>query len=241
MIINADDFGLNDHCTAAIAESFRQGLITDSTILANGDAFEEAVKLGKSEFADKVGIHFNLTEGRPLTEKIKQLDAFCNDGLFHGRINRLKPLNREERRAVYDELTAQIRKLKDAGIKINHADSHHHIHTGIFIAPIVLRVCRENEIESVRIHRNIGEISLGKKIIKYLYNSLLKRTFKTTAYMGGADDIDLKESPRGIIEIMVHPDLDKNGNIIDRRESGGPLLSSIKYWEDSKRTSYSQL
>jgi predicted glycoside hydrolase/deacetylase ChbG (UPF0249 family) len=44
VIINADDFGLNSLCTAAICQAFEQGLITDTTMVANGEAVEAAVE-----------------------------------------------------------------------------------------------------------------------------------------------------------------------------------------------------
>lgn len=240
VIINADDFGLTQSCTEAIAQSFRDGLITDTTLVANGAAFDEAAQLGATEFIDKIGIHFNLTEGKPLTESIKLLPAFCNNGFFHGMINRAKLLNKLERQAVYEELSAQCHKVIKAGIKITHADSHHHIHTGIFFAPIVFKVCRENGIKTIRLHRNIGSISWLKKIVKVLYNFILKKSFRTTDYMGGADDIDYKRTLKGTVEIMVHPDLDSQGEIVDRRGNDGPHLGSIRYWNDSEKISYSQ-
>ena len=43
VIINADDFGLNEHCSLAIAEAFKKGLITDTTMVANGEYFDDAV------------------------------------------------------------------------------------------------------------------------------------------------------------------------------------------------------
>lgn len=241
LIINADDFGLTASCTQAIAQSLRDGLVTDTTMVANGEAFEQAAQLAVREFAGKVGIHFNLTEGRPLTQDIRELAAFCADGAFHGKINRLKRLDRREKQAVYDELNAQCRKLKDASIEITHADSHHHIHTGIFIAPIVMRVCRENAIEAIRLHRNMGQISTVKRMVKYLYNMAQRRRFKTTDYMGSADDVSLATPITGTVEIMVHPDIDIHGNIIDRREDGGPLLSTLNYWPDAVKINYRQL
>lgn len=241
LIVNADDFGLNTSCTRAIAQSFRAGHITDTTIVANGEAFEEAVSLATTEFIDKVGIHFNLTEGEPLTEDIKSLSSFCLNGLFHGKINRGRLLNKIERRAVYKELSAQCNKVREAGVRITHADSHHHIHTGLFIAPIVLRVCRENGIQIVRSHRNIGQISPVKKVAKAIFNRILKKSYKTTDYMGGADDVECTRSLKGVVEIMVHPDFDEKGNIIDRRGFSGPLLGSIKYWDNSTKICFSQL
>lgn len=45
IIINADDFGQTESCTKAIYEAFESGLITDTTMVANGDAMELAFAL----------------------------------------------------------------------------------------------------------------------------------------------------------------------------------------------------
>lgn len=245
-IINADDFGLSKSVNKAITDAFEGGLISNTTMLANGGYFDEAVKLaGEHNFSDKVGIHFNLTQGIPLTDDMKNCAAFCEDGKFHKRINRLKPLNKSEKAAVYKELSAQAQKIKSAGFDIDHADSHHHIHTAVFIAPIVLRVCRENGINKIRLHRNIGAIPSYKKLIKNLYNkNLNKKGFLTVKHFGSLKDIgDILPDN---LEIMVHPDYDKNGAIIDRRgmeddfPTGVPLYSvSDKY--GTELTSYGDL
>lgn len=242
--INADDFGLNESCTKAICQAFAEGLITDTTMVANGDAFAEAiVQIQRCRLHDKIGIHFNLTEGRPLTEKISALPTFAEKSCFHGKINRYKRLNKQERAAVYGELSAQIEKLEKAGVKVNHADSHHHIHTAPFIAPIVFRVCKEHGIRKIRLHRNIGTIARYKMLMKKIYNKKLHKQFVSTDYFGSIDDAKT-ELPDGVIEIMVHPDYDKNGNLIDRKgeECTGALLSNIsKIIEGKTLISYKEL
>ena len=228
MIINADDLGLTSSCTQAIADAFSHGWITDTTMVANGTTFEEATKAALSELSGRVGVHFNLTEGKPLTERMRKCAFFCENERFHGHPERMKPLNLETQEAVYEELTAQLQRLRDADIDITHADSHHHIHTAPFIAPIVFRVCREGGIKAVRLHRNIGQIAGYKKIGKQLYNRRLSRKFITTDYFGSLEDA-LEMLPDGTTEIMVHPDYDASGCLIDREGEGrtGRPLSDI--------------
>jgi hypothetical protein len=217
LTINADDFGLNSSCTAAISQAFEQGLITDTTMIANGEAFEAALEdIEKYHLENKIGIHFNLTEGKPLTDAITRCPAFVSDGQFYGHIDRLKMLSKAEKQAVYEEFTAQIERLESAGIKVTHADSHHHIHTDIFIAPIFERVCKEHGISKVRLHRNIGTIPTYKKWIKALYNKWLrKKGFTTTVFFGSMEDVE-KVGVCDNLEIMVHPDFDQQGILIDR-------------------------
>ena len=223
--INGDDFGLDERNSAAIAEAFEKELITDTTMLANYPSFDMAVKLAEQQgFTDKIGIHFNLTAGVPLTEDIRQCPRFVTDGVFNKTYNRISPLNNAEKDAIYKELTAQAEKIKSAGIPINHADSHHHIHTAVFIAPITLRVCRENGIDKIRSHRNLGEIPFYKKVVKDRYNKwLVEQGFINTKYFAYVMDVRGGELPDDT-EIMVHPDYDKNGVLIDRRgmEDGMP-------------------
>ena len=226
IIINADDFGLNEHCSKAIAQAFREGLITDTTMMATGEYFDEAVELAKEQgFIDKIGIHLNITEGEPLTEDIKSCPRFVTDGRFNKQYNRTKPLTKEEKSAIYQELTAQMEKIQNAGIQITHADSHHHIHTGIFIAPIVAKVCKEHGITKMRLHRNLGKINAIKRFVKKKYNRWLrKQSFITTDYFAYIMDIKNTDIPDNT-EIMVHPDLDRNGVLIDRHgmEAGFPI------------------
>ena len=222
VIINGDDYGLNERNSRAIADAIDRGLITDTTMLANIEYFGEAVRMAEERgFTDRIGIHFNLTFGEPLTEDVKACPAFVTDGRFNKQYNRLTPLSKAEKAAIYKELTAQVEKIERAGIKINHADSHHHIHTAVFIAPIVAKVCREHGITKIRLQRNLGNISAVKRFVKKRYNRwLMKQGFTTTRYFAYVIDIADGEIPDNT-EIMVHPDYDKDGVLIDRRDMDG--------------------
>ena len=247
VIVNADDFGLNEHCSKAIAQAFERGLVTNATIIANGEYFDEAVLLcNEKGFYDRIGIHFNLYNGEPLTDDIKKCRTFVSDGRFHGKISRTKPLSKKEKAAVYKELTAQIKKVKNAGIKVTHADSHHHIHTGIFIAPVFSKVCKENGIGKVRLHRNIGKISPVKRIVKKIYNIWLHANgFATVDYFGSLYDIKYADVADKT-EIMVHPDYDARGILIDRTGEtdgipSGERLPDLKLEKGVTFSSYGEL
>lgn len=228
--INADDFGLNEHCSKAIAETFEKELVTDTTMMATGEYFDEAVALAKERgFIDQIGIHLNLTEGVPLTEEIKQCPRFVTGCRFNKQYDRTKRLTPDEKDAIYKELTEQVEKIQAAGITITHADSHHHIHTGLFVAPIAARVCHEHGINKIRLHRNAGQISFVKRIVKNRYNKWLRtQGFITTDHFAYVMDIEGFDVPDNT-EIMIHPDYDKDRSLIDRRgmEDGIPIGNPI--------------
>ncbi len=252
IIINADDFGLTESCSKAIAQAFKENLISSTTACANGTYIEQAYALAcEYGFADRIGIHLNLTEGKPLTDEIKSDAFFCENGEFHGHINRLKRLNKAQVSELKKEITAQIVKLKDLGFNLTHADSHHHIHTGVFLENAVKDVLFQYGIKKIRLHRNFGDIKFYKKIVKRLYNNKLhKQGFITTDKMGSLYDLEKYPAAvqKSLCEIMVHPDFDKTGRLIDRTgwdEDGYPVGRELreikKYTEEIKLISYGEL
>lgn len=252
IIINADDFGLTESCSKAIAKAFCENLISSTTACANGEYIEKAYNLAcENDFLDKVGVHINLTEGKPLTDAIKSDAFFCENGEFHGRINRLKRPTKQGFAEIKEEITAQIERLKSIGFNLTHADSHHHIHTDVFFIDTVKGVLSEYGINKIRLHRNFGYIKFYKKIIKRIYNNKLhKLGFITTDKMGSVEDVcNYPETVKTCVcEIMVHPDFDKNGRLIDRTgwdDDGFPVgkeLADIKkYLNGLNPVSYKEL
>lgn len=224
LIVNADDLGLTKSCTHAIIEAFDKKLISSSTMCANGPYFREACSLCLDRGLEHhIGIHLNLTEGMPLSESIKGNSMFCeSNGMFHGRINRLKPLGKRGGKDVFEELSAQIEKMRNHGLPITHADSHHHIHTGPFLAPVVVQVLKNHNISSIRIHRNIGDISIFKTIVKFLFNTYLRnKNFFTVNQFGGFEDIQFMKTmhQNTTMEMMVHPEYNIDGHLIDKTTS----------------------
>ena len=252
IIINADDFGLTESCSKAIARAFSENLISSTTAMANGEFIEQAYRLAcDNGFMDKIGIHINLTEGVPLTESIKSDAFFCENGEFHGHINRLKKPTKKQLEELKEEVIAQVERLKGMGFKISHADSHHHIHTDVFFEKTIKEVLFAYGINKIRLHRNFGDIRFYKKIVKKLYNDKLhKQGFITTEKMGSMEDLSKYPDTvkKGVSEIMVHPDFDKDQKVIDRidwDEQGYPVgekLETIKnYISDCKLISYRDL
>ena len=232
LFINGDDFGMSKSCTLAIAEALDKGLIDGTTMMANGEYFDEAAALAASRgFAQKIGVHLNLTEGVPLTGEIKKVSAFVADGKFHkGYLKNPRPLDEFEQTAVMIELSAQINRVKQAGVTADRADSHHYIHTFVHIAPLVAKACKENGIKRIRINRTFDTPERPMIIDGRIENAYWRaQGFETTARFGRLSDIKHGEIPDDT-EIMVHPDYDKNGVLVDRAgvKDGFPFGVKIK-------------
>ena len=141
LIINADDFGLTAGVNRAIVEAHTRGIVTSSTLMATGPAFEDAVRLAKQSPDLSIGCHALLIDGEPVLNSARMPTITSHnagttrfrDGLksFAARAltGRLDP---DE---VEAETTAQIRKIQSAGLTVSHVDSHKHTH----LFPAVLR------------------------------------------------------------------------------------------------------
>ena len=60
LIVNADDFGFTSEVNAGIVEAHRLGILTATTLMANGQAFEDAVRLARENPSLDVGCHLVL-------------------------------------------------------------------------------------------------------------------------------------------------------------------------------------
>jgi len=140
LIINADDFGFTPGVNRAIVEAHTRGVVTSSTLMANGPAFVEAVKLAKSVPRLSVGCHVVLIDGEPVlsAERIPSLTARVQSPRFRDGLKTFAAraiAGRIDAGQIAAEAEAQIRKIQAAGIAVSHFDTHKHTH----LFPKILR------------------------------------------------------------------------------------------------------
>lgn len=216
--INADDFGFSKSCSDAIYFCLENDLITTTTACSNGDFFDYAISLIKnSPHSNKIGLHINLTEGKPVSLGIRLNRKFCDsNGMFIGYPHRYRRLSKQDKKDVLDEMQAQVDLFLKSGLSINHLDSHHHIHNSFRILPLFIELAEKNYIEKIRILRNCGKMSFFKKIYKSILNRKLKKYAFTQAMCGMDDLLVLDKNNNRLLELMVHPDFNREGALIDR-------------------------
>src|SRR5690242_10509363 len=82
LIVNADDLGWTDGVNRGIADAFHGGIVTSTSLLANGRAFGEAVKAAKAAPGLGVGVHLNLSDGNPVADLESVTSLLNDDGEF---------------------------------------------------------------------------------------------------------------------------------------------------------------
>jgi len=154
LIVNADDLAWTDGVNRGIRDAFRGGIVTSTSLLANGAAFPEAVKVATSALRLGVGVHLNLSDGVPIADRESVTSLLNDDGDFTDGPESLL-LKRARRRLVLDEVEkewdAQIQKVRDSGIRPTHLDGHKHVHMLPGLFEIALRLARKHSIEAIRV------------------------------------------------------------------------------------------
>jgi hopanoid biosynthesis associated protein HpnK len=153
LIVNADDFGLTTLVSQAIIDGHNRGLISSTSLLANGEAFESAVALVRQAPQLGVGVHLNLTEGKPVAPASSSATLVNGQGLFARTpvsLWREIILRRVSAAEIERELRAQIEKVLAAGIGPTHLDSHKHVHALPFLGSMAIKLAREYGIPAVR-------------------------------------------------------------------------------------------
>lgn len=238
LIINADDFGRDAEVNQAIMESISQGLCSSTTIMVNMPGFEEACQICHDhKLTDQIGLHLVLSEGRPLTDEMKECSRFCSsEGHFlqTGRGHFFR-LSAEDKNAVANEISAQIDRCREYGLPLTHADSHQHMHVEWGIAGVLLQVAEKKGIRFVRLSRHLDPNST---FIRNLYRRLFNLRIRSkgaaaTQCFGTVEDfISLRSSGNyntSSFEIMIHPVFDDEGLLIDdsSREPLGQYVTKV--------------
>ena len=154
LIVNADDLGWTDGINRGILEAFHHGIVTSTSLLANGAAFAGGVEAAKSAPGLGVGVHLNLSDGPPAADREIVTTLLNSDGEFAGGPESL--LLRRARHAlllaeVENEWDAQIQKVRDAGIAPTHLDGHKHVHMLPGLFEIALKLAKRHGVGAIRV------------------------------------------------------------------------------------------
>jgi chitin disaccharide deacetylase len=219
LIVNADDFGFTPDVNQGIIEAHNHGILTAATLMANGEAFDDAVHLARATPTLDIGCHLVLIGGRSL----------LTGRAYPLTVPRLVAALARREFSAYEELKAQTQRIVDAGIQPTHLDTHKHTHLAPPVLDAVARIGEEFGIHWVRrpfdfpMNSLRGAIPAMKQATSHALG-LLRRRFhrvlvrhacKTTDHFAGfqitgrfhtAQLVELLAIlPAGSTELMCHP------------------------------------
>ena len=154
LIVNADDFCWTEGVNRGIVEAFGNGIVTSTSLLANGAAFVSGIEALRSAPGLGVGVHLNLSDGAPVADRETVTSLLNDEGVFAGGPESLL-LRRARRglllREVEREWDAQIEKVREARIEPTHLDGHKHVHMLPGLFEIALRLAKRHAIGAIRV------------------------------------------------------------------------------------------
>ena len=153
IIVNADDFGRHVRINEAVERGAVEGVLRSATLMAGGRAFVNAAERVRRLPQLGLGIHFTLVDGFPILPPAEIPSLVDENGVFlpnYGAFSKHYAKGGVRLAEVRAELSAQIRKIENAGLLIDHADSHQHMHALPGIVEVVIGLCREAKIPALR-------------------------------------------------------------------------------------------
>jgi predicted glycoside hydrolase/deacetylase ChbG (UPF0249 family) len=176
VVLHADDLGMNELVSAGILRAFSHGVLTSTSVLTNAPGCAAALGQWKElllrlehedlpslearrRLTDRLtpfdlGIHLNLTQGRPVTGERFPPALLDGKGCFPGAFGlayRLLKCGVRFRPAIEAELRAQIEILLDWGISPTHLNAHQYADLLPVVGSIVPDLLNRYRIRVVRV------------------------------------------------------------------------------------------
>ena len=154
VVINGDDFGFSSGVNRAIIEAHERGVLTSTSLMVTGQAFDEAVALAEAHPKLAVGLHLVLGKGKAVLPPSQIPHLVDSDGNFSNQPNRAGvhyQFSLGARRELPLEIRAQLEKFRSTGLQLSHVDGHLHMHLHPAILPTLVELADEFNVKVIRL------------------------------------------------------------------------------------------
>lgn len=203
LIVNADDFGLSSGVNRAVEHAWKEGILTQASLMAGGEAFDEAVEIAHRNPGLQVGLHLTLVQGRPVLPPEQIPGLVGKDGCFPDNpvaVGMKLFFDPTIRMQLRNEIDAQIQKIRQTGIQLTHIDGHLNIqmHPTVFalLAELMqnygitsFRTTRERLFENLRYDNSR---LAGKLVERFIFGALSSHAGSTLRYYGITTAVEVK-------------------------------------------------
>lgn len=244
LVVNADDMGLTPGVCRAVQRAHAAGVVTSTSVLAVGTAFEQAAATVREAGGLALGAHLAIVgEDRPLLSAREVPTLVDREGRFplsYRTVVVRGAAGRIDADDVAREFSAQLERVRGVGVPVTHLDTHQHTHLWPGVATVVMDLARQAGIRCVRlpVSRRRGPLGTGVRVLAARLRRRLDEAglVTTDAYAGldEAGDMDgerfatalrrLTDEGATSAEINTHPG-----------EAGEPDLSRFEWgyrWAD---------
>jgi predicted glycoside hydrolase/deacetylase ChbG (UPF0249 family)/glycosyltransferase involved in cell wall biosynthesis len=157
LIVNADDFGLTEGVSRGILRAHTEGIVTSTSVLALGSAFERTARWLDDAPGLGVGAHLAAVgEDPPVLSAAEIPTLVGNRGHLAPSWRALLPrllAGRIDPDDLRREFEAQLERIVAIGRPVTHLDTHQHLHLWPSVADVVVELARTHGIPAVRVPR----------------------------------------------------------------------------------------
>jgi predicted glycoside hydrolase/deacetylase ChbG (UPF0249 family) len=171
LVVNADDMGLTPGICRAVRRAHDEGVVTSTSVLAVGRAFEQAATAVREAGDLALGAHLAIVgEDRPLLSAREVPTLVDREGRFplsYRTVVARGAAGRIDADDVAREFRAQLERVRGIGEPVTHLDTHQHTHLWPAVARVVVDLAREAGIRCVRLpgSRRRGPLGLGVRAL----------------------------------------------------------------------------
>lgn len=166
LVVVADDFGRAASINRAVTLACDRGMVTAASIMAGGEAFDEAVNCA-AEYSAKlsVGLHVTLCDGHSVLAPSRIPDLVDGGGSFEKSPFRAGVRYWRSRHTLAGQIEAEVRaqfdRVERAGIRPTHADCHHHLHMHPVLFEIIAGEAARRGVTWIRVPREPLRLIMG--------------------------------------------------------------------------------
>lgn len=182
LIVTADDFGRSLSVNRAVEQAAGKGILCCASLMMNGQAVPDAIRIARTLPLLQVGLHLNLTEGNPLSPRTSIPNLVTKDGYFKNSptmVGLALQFNKQVQRQVEIEVAAQFKAFAETGLLFCHIDCHQHFHVHPKLFDIIMAHAITYKVRTLRIPYEPWEISgpicRGHKVRNLFYRKVITK------------------------------------------------------------------
>jgi predicted glycoside hydrolase/deacetylase ChbG (UPF0249 family) len=152
LIVTGDDYGLCESVNIAIEECLATGVMQATCVMANMPEHAQSARL-KGKFPNcSVGIHWNLTQGRPVLDPALVRSLVDSDGRFLPFSRRAWLARRMNLMELRAELRAQYDRFRAVAGEADFWNTHQNVHVFPGMFQLCVQLAKELKIPAMRSH-----------------------------------------------------------------------------------------
>jgi hopanoid biosynthesis associated protein HpnK len=178
LIVTGDDFGLSVPVNEAVSQAHQKGILTSTSLMVAAPEVDDAVARAKDLPELNVGLHLVLSNGHACLPASDIPDLVNADGEFSNKLvsSGIKIFfNAGVKQQMKDEIRAQFEAFKATGLRLDHVNTHNHMHLHPTIFDAIIEIGKDYGMDAVRVP--------DEKPLKSLIDSPREKVTRFTSWL----------------------------------------------------------